>query len=258
MPRDWASYDAVNLTAFMHMNPEFENKQPVHVAIIMDGNGRWAKQRGMSRIKGHRKGADAVRSVVRACREAGIKWLTLYAFSEENWKRPRKEIHALMGLLGTYLKSELEELQENGIRLRCIGRIDKLPTPARKALVEAMSVTASNTDMQLTLALSYGGRQELVDAFTTIAEDLRRGNLDPENITEELISQHLYAPDMPEPDLLIRTSGEQRISNFLLWQIAYTEFYLTSCLWPDFGKEEFIKALKEFHKRKRRFGGHED
>jgi undecaprenyl diphosphate synthase len=237
------------------MNPEFENKQPVHVAIIMDGNGRWAKQRGMSRVKGHRKGADAVRSVLRACRGAGIKWLTLYAFSEENWKRPGKEIQALMGLLSTYLKSEVKELQENGIRLRCIGRIDKLPAPAHQALLETMSLTASNTDMQLTLALSYGGRQELVDAFTAIAEEVRRGKLDPENITEKLISQNLYAPEMPDPDLLIRTSGEQRISNFLLWQIAYTEFYITSCLWPDFGKEEFLKALSEFRKRKRRFGG---
>jgi undecaprenyl diphosphate synthase len=239
----------------MPMKPEFENKHPVHVAIIMDGNGRWAQQRGMSRIHGHREGADAVRRVVRASREAGIQWLTLYAFSEENWKRPRKEVQALMGLLGTYLKSEIEELQENGIRLRCIGRIDKLPAPARKALVETMSLTASNTDMQLTLALSYGGRQELVDAFTAIAEKIRRGRLGPEIISEDLISRHLYAPDMPEPDLLIRTSGEQRISNFLLWQIAYTEFYLTPCLWPDFGKEEFLQALAEFRKRKRRFGG---
>jgi len=237
------------------MTSELKNNQPVHVAIIMDGNGRWAKQRGMSRINGHRKGADAVRRVVRACREEGIPWLTLYAFSEENWKRPPKEIQGLMGLLSAFLKSELKELQENGIRLRCIGRIDKLPSPVRNALRETMSITESNTGMQLTLALSYGGRQELVDAFTSIAEQVRRGTVDPETITETLISQHLYAPDMPEPDLLIRTSGEQRVSNFLLWQIAYTEFYLTSCLWPDFGKEELLKALAEFRKRKRTFGG---
>jgi len=237
------------------MNSELENRLPVHIAIIMDGNGRWAQQRGMSRIKGHRKGAEAVREVVRTCREAGIQWLTLYAFSEENWKRPPKEIQALMGLLGSYLKSELKELQDNGIRLRCIGRFDKLPASVRKTLLETMSLTSSNRDMQLTLALSYGGRQELVDAFMAVAEDVRRGAVDPENITEEFISQHLYAPDMPEPDLLIRTSGEQRISNFMLWQIAYTEFYLTSCFWPDFGKEELLEALAEFRKRKRRFGG---
>jgi undecaprenyl diphosphate synthase len=237
------------------MNTNFENKQPVHVAIIMDGNGRWAQQRGMSRINGHRKGAEAVQRIVRACREEGIQWLTLYAFSEENWKRPSKEIQALMGLLSTYLKRELKELLENGIRLRCIGRIDKLPASTRNVLRETMSLTASNTDMQLTLALSYGGRQELADAFRAIAAEVRRGTMDPENITETLISQYLYAPDMPDPDLLIRTSGEQRISNFMLWQIAYTEFYLTPCLWPDFGKEEFLEALAEFRKRKRRFGG---
>jgi undecaprenyl diphosphate synthase len=236
------------------MNPETENKQPLHVAVIMDGNGRWAQQRGMSRIKGHRKGAEAVRDVVRASREAGIKWLTLYAFSEENWKRPSKEIQALMGLLGTYLKSELNELQDNGIRLRCIGRINKLPAPAKKALLDTVSLTRSNSGMQLTLALSYGGRQELVDAVTAIAEKVRSGEVNPQEITEQIISRHLYAPDMPEPDLLIRTSGEQRISNFMLWQVAYTEFYITPCLWPDFGKEEFLAALAEFHTRQRRFG----
>ena len=238
----------------MTINPDVEINPPVHVAIIMDGNGRWAQMRGMSRIKGHRKGAEVVRTVVRTCREAGIKWLTLYAFSEENWNRPAREVQSLMGLLGRFLKSELKELNDNGIRLRFIGRIDKLPADTRKIVLDAASFTGRNEKMQLTLALSYGGRQELSDAFRMIAEEVRRGAVAPEDITEELISRHLYAPDMPDPDLLIRTSGEQRISNFMLWQIAYTELHITPCLWPDFGKEELLAALADFQRRERRFG----
>lgn len=239
----------------MPNNSDAENKLPVHVAIIMDGNGRWAQMRGMSRVRGHREGAEAVRRTVRACRESGIGWLTLYAFSEENWKRPDTEINALMDLLNRFLRSELKEIQDNGIRFRYMGRIDKLPAQTRKALLETASLTRENSEMQLTLALSYGGRQELSDAFKTIAEQVSRGSVSADDINEKLISQYLYIPDMPEPDLLIRTSGEQRISNFMLWQMAYTEFHITPCLWPDFGKDEFLAALADFRRRKRRFGG---
>lgn len=239
----------------MPNNSNAENKLPVHVAIIMDGNGRWAQMRGMNRIRGHREGAEAVRRAVRACRESGIGWLTLYAFSEENWKRSNTEINALMDLLNRFLRSELKELQDNGIRLRYMGRINKLPAQTRKALLETASLTRENSEMQLTLALSYGGRQEISDAFKRIADGVSRGSLSADDIDEKLISQHLYIPEMPEPDLLIRTSGEQRISNFMLWQMAYTEFHITPCLWPDFGKDEFVAALDDFRNRKRRFGG---
>ena len=234
------------------INPK---KIPKHVAIIMDGNGRWAKKRRMSRIRGHQKGTDAVRDVVRTSREIGISWLTLYAFSEENWKRPQKEISALMNLLKQFLKDELAEMQENGIRLRTIGRTQKLPGDVRKALFDSIEKTAGNKDMVLTLALSYGGRQELTDSVQKIAAKVEKGEITPGRITEELINDSLYTAGIPEPDLLIRTSGEYRISNFLLWQIAYTEFYITQTLWPDFGKDEYLSAIKEFQERERRFGG---
>ena len=227
---------------------------PKHVAVIMDGNGRWAKKRGISRIRGHEKGAEAVRQIVRTSREIGISWLTLYAFSEENWKRPKHEIKALMKLLNRFLKSELKEMQENGIRLKTIGRTHKLPDDTRKILIETIEKTASNTDMVLTLALSYGGRQEIMDATRNIAAKIEGGQISASEISEQLISNALYTAGMPEPDLLIRTSGEYRISNFLLWQIAYTELYVTRTLWPDMGKEEFLSAIKDFQKRERRFG----
>lgn len=225
------------------------------MAIIMDGNGRWAQMRGMSRIRGHREGAEAVRRTVRACREEGIGWLTLYAFSEENWRRPEREINALMDLLNRFLRSEIKELQDSGIRLRYMGRVDKLPPATRKTLLETASLTSENSDMQLTLALSYGGRQEISDTFRKIADAIGRGSVSAGDISENLISQYLYIPEMPAPDLLIRTSGEQRISNFMLWQMAYTEFHITPCLWPDFGKDEFLAALADFRRRERRFGG---
>ena len=228
---------------------------PKHVAIIMDGNGRWAKKREMSRLQGHRKGAEAVRSVVRTSREIGIPWLTLYTFSEENWKRPKREIQALMKLLKRFLISELKEMQENGIRLRSIGRTDKLPDETRKILIDTIEKTASNKDMTLTLAVSYGGRQEILDAIRKIAVNVQNRGMTAGDISEQMVSDFLYAPDMPEPDLLIRTSGEYRISNFLLWQIAYTEIYITSTLWPDFGRDEFLTAIKDFQQRERRFGG---
>jgi len=229
-------------------------KLPEHVAIIMDGNGRWAKRRGMDRVRGHRVGAESVREVVRACREVGISWLTVYALAEENWKRSKYEIRALMKLLRQFLMTELDEMLENGIRLQAIGRIRKLDAKTRETLVDVMEQTAENREMVLTLALSYGGRQELLDAFRSLALQIQQGAISPEQITEESISHSLYTPSMPDPDLLIRTSGEYRISNFLLWQIAYTEIYVTPTLWPDFRKEEFLRAIEDYGKRERRFG----
>ena len=229
-------------------------KVPEHVAIIMDGNGRWAKKRGISRVRGHQKGADAVREIVRTSREIGIRWLTLYAFSEENWKRPNHEIKSLMRLLSRFLKGEQGEMQENGIRLQTIGRTHKLPDNTRETLLETIEKTASNKDMVLTLALSYGGRQEIIDAIRDIAMGIERGSVSAKEITEQLISSSLYTAGMPDPDLLIRTSGEYRVSNFLLWQIAYTEIYITPTLWPDMGKNEFLAAIQDFQNRERRFG----
>jgi undecaprenyl diphosphate synthase len=229
-------------------------KLPRHVAIIMDGNGRWAKTRGMNRIRGHEEGAEAVRDIVRTSRKIGIQWLTLYAFSEENWKRSKIEINALMNLLNRFLKSELKEMQDNGIRLKSIGRVEKLPDRTRKVLLETIEKTAMNKGMTLTLALSYGGRQEIVDAFRKMAEKLARQEITAEEISEQMISESLYVKDMPDPDLLIRTSGEYRISNFFLWQLAYTEIHITNTLWPDFHKEEYLAAIRDFQTRERRFG----
>ncbi len=230
------------------------NKLPRHVAIIMDGSGRWAKKRALNRVRGHEEGAESVRDIVRASREIGIKWLTLYAFSEENWARPKYEVEALMKLLRKFLKSELNEMLENGIRFETIGRIHKLPADIQRVIQEIKAKTSSNDKMVLILALSYGGRQELNDAFQKIGGEIKAGRLNPEDITEELISSSLYTADIPDPDLLIRTSGEQRISNFLLWQIAYAEFYITPTLWPDFRKEEYLGAIQAYQKRERRFG----
>ncbi len=233
-------------------------KLPKHVAIIMDGSGRWAKKRGIDRVHGHQKGAEAVREVVRTSREIGIPWLTLYAFSEENWKRPKMEIKALMSLLKRFLRSELKEMQDNGIRLQSIGRTEKLPEDTREILFDTIEKTASNRDMVLTLAISYGGRQEILDAIKKIAINIERHGIIYKEISEQLLSDLLYTVDMPDPDLLIRTSGEYRVSNFLLWQIAYTEIYVTPVLWPDFTKHEFLEAIKDFQKRERRFGAAQD
>ena len=230
------------------------NKIPRHVAVIMDGNGRWARKRGINRFLGHEKGTEAVREIVRISREIGIQWLTLYAFSEENWKRSKLEIQALMKLLKRFLKGELKEMQKNGIRLQTIGRTQKLPDDTRKILLETIKKTASNKGMVLTLALSYGGRQEIADAIRKIATRIEEGGISANDISEQLISKFMYMSDMPEPDLLIRTSGEYRVSNFLLWQIAYTEIHVTPTLWPDFGKEEYLAAIQDFQKRERRFG----
>ncbi len=227
---------------------------PKHVAIIMDGNGRWAKKKAMNRIRGHEEGAESVRNIVKASREIGIPWLTLYAFSEENWKRPKYEIEALMKLLSRFLKGELDEMLDNGIRFQTIGRIDKLPKYVQNRVQKTVEKTSKNKNMVLTLALSYGSRQEVSDAIQKIAKRIESGDLTSEKITEQIISDSLYTAGMPDPDLLIRTSAEYRLSNFLLWQMAYTEFYFTPTLWPEFRKEEYLEAIEEYQKRERRFG----
>jgi len=227
---------------------------PKHVAIIMDGNGRWARKRALNRIRGHEEGAESVRVVVRASREIGIGWLTLYAFSEENWQRPKYEIEALMRLLKRFLVSERGEMLENGIRFQAIGRIRKLPDDLQHMLRETTEKTSHNHDMVLTLALSYGGRQELSDAMAVIARGIEAGQWSSGQISEEFISSHLYTAGMPDPDFLIRTGGEYRVSNFLLWQIAYTEIFTTATQWPDFREKEYRQALEEYQKRERRFG----
>jgi undecaprenyl diphosphate synthase len=220
----------------------------------MDGNGRWAKKRLLNRIKGHEKGAEAVRTIVRASREIKIPNLTLYAFSTENWQRPQSEIVALMALLKKFLQSEQKEMLDNNIRLNAIGQTERLPQDVQQALHKTMEVTRKNDGMLLNLALSYGGRAEIVKMVKEIAIKVKNSNIEPDSITPELISEHLYTSEIPDPDLLIRTSGEMRISNFLLWQIAYTEIYVTDTLWPDFAKEEFMRILIDFQHRKRRFG----
>ena len=229
-------------------------KLPGHIAIIMDGNGRWAQQHAMGRIAGHKKGAEAVRLTVRACREIGIKVLTLYAFSTENWLRPSGEVKALMRLLEEYLRSEIQEMLENGIRLTTIGDTEALKKPMKTILKETIAKTAHNHDMILNLALNYGGRDEIVGAVHDLLNDIRRGTLADQEVTKDLFSRYLDTAGLPDPDLLIRTSGEYRISNFLLWQSAYTEFYFTDVLWPDFNRDELFLAITEYQRRERRFG----
>jgi undecaprenyl diphosphate synthase len=229
-------------------------KLPGHIAIIMDGNGRWAQQHAMGRIAGHKKGAEAVRLTVRACREIGIKVLTLYAFSTENWLRPSGEVKALMRLLEEYLRSEIQEMLENGIRLTTIGDTEALKKPMKTILRETIAKTAHNHDMILNLALNYGGRDEIVGAVHDLLNDIRRGTLADQEVTKDLFSRYLDTAGLPDPDLLIRTSGEYRISNFLLWQSAYTEFYFTDVLWPDFNRDELFLAITEYQRRERRFG----
>lgn len=227
---------------------------PAHVAIIMDGNGRWAKERSLPRVEGHRRGAESVRSVLRTAARLGVKYLTLYAFSVENWNRPQGEVDTLMKYLAHYLKSEQREMNDNNVKLQAIGQTSRLPKFVRDQLKATRESLAQNTGTTLTLALSYGGRTELVDAVRGIAEKARDGEIDPAKISEQTISGHLYTSDMPDPDLLIRTSGEMRVSNFLLWQISYAELVVTDRLWPDFGEPEFCAALEEFAGRNRRFG----
>ena len=227
---------------------------PAHVAVIMDGNGRWAKKRMLNRVKGHEKGADTVRMIVRASRELGISVLTLYAFSTENWQRPETEINALMTLLKRFLKSERQEMLDNNIRLNTIGEIERLPRSVSTQLQETMQASKSNSGMILNLALSYGARSEIVRMAQQLSAAAAAGNLQPEAIDEETVSNHLYTRNIPDPDLLIRTSGEMRISNFLLWQIAYSELFITNTLWPDFNRDEYIEILKDYQGRDRRYG----
>jgi len=227
---------------------------PRHVAIIMDGNGRWASGRGLPRIEGHRRGKDAVRAVVESARRLGIPYLSLYAFSSENWNRPQDEVNGLMGLLRRYLVSELRKMMKNQIRLVAIGNLKKLPRDVQEALRRNMEATRHNTGMTVVLAVSYGGREEITDAMRALAREVSRGTLDPEQICEEMVSGRLSTAGIPDPDLLIRTSGEMRISNFLLWQIAYAELYITPTLWPDFKEAEFVAALAHYQNRERRFG----
>ncbi len=229
-------------------------KIPRHIAIIMDGNGRWAQKHALRRIVGHQKGAEAVRVTVRACREIGIKYLTLYAFSVENWIRPTQEVEALMSLLETYLRSELNEMLENDIRLTTIGNTEALKGSIREILEDVINKTEHNRGMTLNLALSYGSRDEIVDALKGVIKDVRLGKISDEQITKELFSSYLYTAEIPDPDLLIRTSGEYRLSNFLLWQMAYTEFYFTDVLWPDFGRDDLFDAVASYQKRERRYG----
>jgi len=242
-----------NPSSSIHTDLDPQNL-PFHVAIIMDGNGRWAKKRLLNRIKGHEKGSESVRAIVRASREIGIRILTLYAFSTENWQRPQTEIYALMTLLKKFLISEQKEMLDNNIRLNTIGQTERLPEDVRRELQKNIMLTRKNDGLILNLALSYGGRAEIVRAVKEIAIKAKDGRIDPNSITPDLISKHLYTAEMPDPDLLIRTSGEMRISNFLLWQLAYTEIFITDTLWPDFGKDEFMRILKNYQQRERRFG----
>ena len=227
---------------------------PRHIAVIMDGNGRWAQARGKHRLRGHRAGCDAARAVVRAARELGISALTLYAFSTENWNRPRTEIDELMRLLERYLDRELAELHHHGIRVRTVGRIERLPARIRAGLTRAEVATRDNSDMELIVAISYGGRDEIADAARRLALDVECGAVDPEQIDEKVFAQYLYAPDLPDPDLLIRTGGESRLSNFLLWQCAYTELYVTDVMWPDFDGADLAAAIRTYQGRERRYG----
>ena len=236
------------------MNQIDLNKLPRHIAIIMDGNGRWAQQHALGRIVGHQKGAEAVRVTVEMCREIGIKYLTLYAFSVENWIRPIKEVDALMGLLESYLRSELKVMLDNNIRLTTIGNIDALQGPIRRTLQEVMERTADNQGMVLNLALSYGSRDEIVRAVNGLLKDIRLGKVADHEVTKQLFASYLYTAELPDPDLLIRTSGEYRLSNFLLWQMAYTEFYFTDVLWPDFNRHDLQEAIVSYQKRERRYG----
>jgi undecaprenyl diphosphate synthase len=231
------------------------DKVPRHVAIIMDGNGRWAQQHKLPRLSGHEAGRKSVKKVVQAAIAHGVRYLTLYAFSVENWQRPRDEVQGLMGLLRLVLREELAEMGKQGVRLRAMGRLQDLPEAVREELESAIEKTKANTKLDLILALSYGSRVEITEAVKTIAREVKSGQLDAEKITEETISQHLYTRGLPDPDFLIRTSGEMRISNFMLWQISYAEIHVTPVLWPDFGKEEFAAALADYARRERRFGG---
>ncbi len=228
---------------------------PRHIAIIMDGNGRWAVERGLMRNRGHRQGVKTVREITRECSKLGVKWLTLYAFSTENRQRPKLEVNFLMRLLQRFLVVEREEMMANNIRFRAVGRISELPPAVRKEIARTTEMTAAHDGLTLCLALNYGGRQEIADAVRKLAARIADGEADPGAIDEETLASYLYDPEMPDPDLVIRTSGEMRVSNFLLWQISYSEFFITPVLWPDFGPKDLHEAIREYSRRERRFGG---
>jgi undecaprenyl diphosphate synthase len=228
---------------------------PRHVAIIMDGNGRWAQQRGLPRLAGHEQGAKSIRECVDAAIESGVEYLTLYAFSSENWKRPALEVQGLMRLLVRFLEDKLKEMLTEGVRLQAIGRLTELPEICQAKLSEAIAATSANRRLTLILALSYSGRTEIVDAVKSVVRDARAGKLVEEDVTQALFNERLYTANIPDPDMLIRTSGEIRLSNFLLWQLSYTEIHVTSKLWPDFRKVDFLNALNDFSQRSRRYGG---
>lgn len=230
------------------------SRMPSHVAVIMDGNGRWAKQRGLPRIMGHRKGVDTLKKLLRCCRDWGVGALTAYAFSTENWGRPRREVEFLMTLFERVLRQELKEMMEEDVRIEFVGNLAALPETLQKEIDRAVTMTAENKGIRFSVATNYGGRQEILQACRAIATQVKEGELQPEDIDESLFSRHLYTSNVSDPDLLIRTSGEMRISNFLLWQLAYSEFYITDTLWPDFDTSEFHQAMQAFQQRDRRFG----
>jgi len=227
-----------------------EQPVPQHIAIIMDGNGRWAKKRGMPRLAGHQAGTENLRRVISACVELGVRYLTIYAFSTENWGRPREEVEGLLKILESVIERELNELHKEGVQLQHIGRLERLPETLRKKVADAIELTRNNDRLTVIIAFNYGGKDEIVHAV----EQIIRAGIKPEDINEELISQHLFTVGIPDPELVIRTSGEMRLSNFLVWQAAYSELYITPVLWPDFGREELIKAIKAYRQRNRRFG----
>jgi len=243
------------VTAPPHLSPEAKANLPQHVAVIMDGNGRWARERHLPRIEGHRAGAESARTIIRTAGELGIKYLTLYAFSVENWNRPKEEVDALMKYLVHYLKTETSELNKNNVKLEVIGQVYRLPENVQEHLRKSIATLSENNGLTLVMALSYGGRTEIVEAARAIAKKVKAHELDPADVTEQVFAQHLYTRNVPDPDLLIRTSGEMRISNFLLWQISYAELVITPTLWPDFRKPQFYAAIEEYHRRHRRFGG---
>jgi len=230
------------------------NKVPEHVAIIMDGNGRWAKKRLLNRVRGHQEGVNSIRTVVASARDMGVKVLSLYAFSKENWSRPKREVDALMKLLKKFLVAETPEMKKNNIEMRIIGDKDDFPDDIRELFTHANDETKENAEMILNLCLSYSGRFDILQAVGRIVKDSKKGKVDADNITEQLFSDYLYTSGMSDPDLLIRTSGEMRISNYFLWQLAYSEIYVTKTLWPDFKENEFVKAIKDYQSRERRFG----
>ena len=234
--------------------PVSDTHIPQHVAIIMDGNGRWAREKGLPRREGHRAGAESVREVVEACKKLGVGFLTLYAFSSENWKRPKAEIRALMALLKEFLRVKTPEMKSQGVRLHAIGRLEDLPSDCQRELYSAIDQTSSNSDIDLVLALSYGSREEIVDAARQLASEAANGILNPEDIDNDLMGQKLYTKNIPDPDLLIRTSGERRLSNFLLWQISYAEIVISEKFWPDFREPDLKAAIAEYGERNRRFG----